>query len=366
MKNLVYLSCTNFGENEVGIGYKIYLHTKILHENGYNVKVINPYHSNLIRRILSWFPFWDYNHDYNEVLNTEMDVLFIRYYMSDFALIELLKKLKKKKVFIIIEIPTYPYDGEYSKKSVVLFKDKIVRRYIKKYVDRIITYSDDKTIFGVPTVIISNGVDTSRISPRKANDETSDCINIIAVAQISMWHGYDRVIEGLRTYYNNGGTQNIIIHIVGNGDNKIIESYKKLVNAYNLNRHVVFYGRKDGKELDGIYNSCSLAFDSLGRHRSKVFYNSSLKGKEYMAKGLPIISGVKTELDDDKDFPFYFRVPADDSPINFDRIIDFHNEIYSNFTSQEIIDMIRSYCVNKFDMRQAFRPVVKEIDKMLG
>lgn len=40
----------------------------------------------------------------------------------------------------------------------------------------------------------------------------------------------------------------------------------------------------------------------MGRHRSGVSFNSSLKGKEYCAKGLIIVSGVKTELDLDGEF----------------------------------------------------------------
>jgi hypothetical protein len=52
--------------------------------------------------------------------------------------------------------------------------------------------------------------------------------------------------------------------------------------------------------LNDIYNISDIAIDSLGRHRSNVMYNSTLKGKEYCAKGLPIVSGVKTEFDYDE------------------------------------------------------------------
>ena len=54
-----------------------------------------------------------------------------------------------------------------------------------------------------------------------------------------------------------------------------------------------------------------------------MYYNSSLKGKEYCAKGLIIVSGVETELDNSKDFDYYYRVPADDSALDFCSIIDF-------------------------------------------
>ncbi len=81
---------------------------------------------------------------------------------------------------------------------------------------RIVTLSDDKTIFQVPTIQISNGIDAKAISIRQkvAADEN---IHLIGVATLSFWHGYDRVIEGLHKYYKNGNPnrKELFFHIVG-------------------------------------------------------------------------------------------------------------------------------------------------------
>ena len=100
--------------------------------------------------------------------------------------------------------------------------------------------------------------------------------------------------------------------------------------------------------------------DSMGRNRTNVFYNSTLKGKEYLAKGLPIISGVKTELDH-MDFPYYLRVPADDTPLDFARVIQFYHEIYDRKSEAEVAEEIRDFCRLHFEFRQTFQPVLDEM-----
>ncbi|MFK5655764.1 hypothetical protein ACIA4K_04025 [Lactobacillus delbrueckii subsp. bulgaricus] len=80
-----------------------------------------------------------------------------------------------------------------------------------------------------------------------------------------------------------------------------------LLLALNICRLIIkvsMVGKKEKEELDYYYNICDIGIDSMGRHRSNVYYNSSLKGKEYLAKGLPIVLGVTTELDYIKDFRF--------------------------------------------------------------
>lgn len=58
------------------------------------------------------------------------------------------------------EIPTYPYDMEHKGISsiFVLFIDKIYRKKLHKYVDRIVTLTDDEKIFNCKTLKITNWI----------------------------------------------------------------------------------------------------------------------------------------------------------------------------------------------------------------
>ena len=300
--------------------------------------------------------------DYNSI-RTDGEIYYFRYPLANRAMINFMKKVNKLGGKILVEIPTYPYEDEsHSNKGlrklrtfINMFKDQHYRVNLKRYVDRIITYSRDEKIFDIKTIKISNASDLYNISARKNVNHTE--INLVAVANMNYWHGYDRLIEGLYIYYKKNVRKEIVqLYLIGGG--RSIEFYKKLVDKYNLNKYVFFTGILTGKELDGIYNVSDIGIDALARHRSKVYYNSSLKGKEYMAKGLPIISGVETELDYDDNFNYYMKVPADETPINVNDVIDFYYKIY-NCGIDHAIAQIRNYAEKNFDFKICFNPVIQ-------
>lgn len=370
MKKICYLTIEDFSNDGAGVEYKINCQMKEFQKNGYEIeyckynldrKGLKKISSNLI-----WL-----NRSFNQKIINKIlasDAVYIRYFLLDFNILHILKYVKKIKpdLIIIAEIPTYPYDTEFPGYSFSLWLDKTNRKNIYKYIDRIVTFSDDKEIFGIKTINVSNGVDIEKIELRQFNESDDKSINCIAVAKLAFWHGYDRIIEGLHQYKLKNGKEKIRVHIVGDGDDALIEEWKNKVIEYNLEDNIIFYGRRVGKELSDIYSKCSIAFDSLGRHRCGIFYNSTLKGKEYLAKGLPVVSGVKTELDDIKDFEYYFRIPADDSPVDFDSVSKFYHNIYDYNDESAVAEKIRAFCLQNFTFSIAFKKVVSAFDSMLS
>lgn len=81
----------------------------------------------------------------------------------DGDLIFALKKIRKiaPSIKIFWEIPTYPYDheGKDLKMLPLKIKDKLWKKYLFKYVDRIVTHSDDDYIFDIKTIKASNAID---------------------------------------------------------------------------------------------------------------------------------------------------------------------------------------------------------------
>ena len=116
-----------------------------------------------------------------------------------------------------MEIPTYPYDQEYVsfKRKIQLLVDQCFRKRLAKYVDRIITFSNYKTIFGTPTIQISNGIDFDDIPMKQHVNDTSQEIHLIGVAEIHFWHGFDRLLKGLANYYNTSPQYKVYFHIIG-------------------------------------------------------------------------------------------------------------------------------------------------------
>lgn len=293
-----------------------------------------------------------------KILNhCDYNFIYIRQILFDEYLIKTLKKIKiaYPQLKIIFEIPTYPYDLEmHPSQKIMLFNDKLARKKLYGAIDRIVTYSKDKLIFNIPCLVIPNGILYDSIKLR--NPENHDGINFLAVALFDKWHGYDRFINGMGIQYDIVKEKNIHLHLVGGG--KSIGLYKELVKIYNLNDYVHFYGELHGNELDMLYNISDIALDSMGRHRVNVFYNSTLKGKEYCAHGIPMVSGVETELDEYTDFDFYLRIPANDNIIDMKQMVDYYSRLYQKYDALELASIIRNKTKKLFDFEMAYKPVV--------
>ena len=84
------------------------------------------------------------------VMEENIPFVYIRsYHNANPFTIHLVKALKQHGIKIFLEIPTYPYDQEYFslKEKIELYTDKLFRHTFCKYIDAIITYSNDAEIF---------------------------------------------------------------------------------------------------------------------------------------------------------------------------------------------------------------------------
>lgn len=357
--------CTLVSESN-GIIKKIKTQISTFEKHGYKIDFWNPYsgRKHSIRRFTRRLPFYFLNTwKFDERKINDYDFIYIRKaWFMDGDLINFLRKVKNisPSMKVLLEIPTYPYDQEGKKMNMLplIWKDKYWRNKLKYYVDKIVTYSNDESIFGVETICISNAIDINSINLRKVKIKNENVISLIAVSSLYYWHGYDRVIKGLGKYYQSKGNEDPLVyfHIVGDGNET--DYYKKLIKEMNLSNYVIMHGNLSGQLLDEVYDNSDIGLDSMGRHRSGVNFNSSLKSKEYCAKGLPIVSGVCTELDNATDFMYYMRVPADDSEINIYHIIDFYKKMK---VTGSVNTEIREYASKYFDYYIAMNPIIKYV-----
>ena len=147
------------------------------------------------------------------IVTNNIDFVYIRYlHFANPYFINFLKRLKLSGVKIIMEVPTFPYDQEYVGNSLSKILERASRKRFKYYVDRIVSFSNYETIFDVPTIRISNGIDINNIKLVSGeHNKIPGVVNMIGVAALSFWHGYDRVIEGLKDYYSNGQPNTTVI-----------------------------------------------------------------------------------------------------------------------------------------------------------
>lgn len=272
--------------------------------------------------------------------------------------IYMVKRMKNAKMKVVMEIPTYPYDQEYFYKSMwrQLIQDKIFRNLFAKQLDAIVTFTDEKYIFGKRTIRISNGIDFDSIRTKKKSLHPNNEFHMIGVAEIHRWHGFDRVIKGLADYYANLKDIKVYFHIVGYFFSPIEEEeIIHIINEKHLESYVLLYGKKHGEELDDIFDKCDFGIGSLGRHRVGIDKIKTLKNREYAARGIPFIY---SETDNDfEDKPYVLKAPADETPININRIINFYQSF--SMSPKDIRDSI-----SNLSWKNQMRIVLNEVTQL--
>ncbi len=350
-------------EANSGVALKIRNQIEAFNQAGLHCEEITfPYRTGKWANIAQRLPFtnvdavWEYRKEFDTA-----DFLYMRHpLMVTGAVRRVLKEVKKRnpKVKIVMELPTYPYDKEYETRKfpvALLMRDRYNRERMQGVVDRIANIEPADSIFGLPVLKISNGINVDTVPKREPVSEDLSTIHLCAVAVFSFWHGYERLIEGLSRYYENGGTRNIVCHFVGNGPE--LPGYQGLIAEKKLEKHVVFHGYLEGKALDEIYNLCTLTVGSLGCYKKDIFFSSELKSRDAVARGIPSVIGCKTDIFSPDQFAYYLEFPNNDSALDFFEIVRFHDTVYRD-GQKKVIDAIRVYAKKTVNTDIAMKEVI--------
>ncbi len=325
-----------------GISKKIHYQVKGLRENGHEVRlcyydfsanghscryvddlVIKDYGRGVlagIRQRTDYYCIYDY------CIREKIEMVYARCFQNANPwLIRFFMELKKAGVHSVTEIPTYPYDQEFKhfewKMRIGLKIDQLFRDSLYKQMDAVVTFSDCERIFGQRTIRISNGVDFDSIPLHHSSviGHQSSELHLIGVAEVHPWHAFDRVLTGLGCYK---GSRKVYFHIVGGVHPDHMEkTFLPLIEKYHLQDKIIFHGQLFGDELTKVFDQCQFAIGSLGRHRSGITDIKTLKNREYATRGIPFIYSENDSDFDQK--PYVLKAPADESPIDIQRIIEF-------------------------------------------
>lgn len=349
---ILFLVYHGFSEHS-GISKKIHYQVKGLRENGHDVRlcyydfderghrcrfvdgqVIMNYGTGrwaAIRQRLSYGCIYDY------CIREKIEFVYARCFQnSNPWLIRFFSKLRRVGIKAVTEIPTYPYDQEFVGFPFLtrlgLKMDQLFRGQLARKMNAIVTFSDAEVIFGQHTIRISNGVDFDSIPLHSPLTSSHSSLHLIGVAEVHYWHGYDRLIAGMGEYYKDARSKEtevreVYFHVVGGvapsemRNSSHAPGFEELIEKYDIRDKVIFHDQLFGDALTEVFNQCQFAIGSLGRHRSGITVIKTLKNREYATRGIPFIY---SEQDSDFDHqPYVIKAPADESPIDIQRIIDF-------------------------------------------
>lgn len=215
--------------------------------------------------------------------------------------------------------------------------------------NRVLQYADESSwfrfgLFG-KTKMVANGIGVQDIKIKLPSpfDFQKD-FALIAVASLADWHGFDRVIRGLATYYSDlvSGPRVTLVII---GDGGIREKWQDLVNELKLSDVVSFVGLKRGDALDEHFRLAHVAISSLGLYRLNLEMASVLKAREYAARGIPFVAAGR-DIDFEPAPRFMKMVENNNSEIKIAEVFNWYKALAPLERSHE---EIRGYAMKKLD-----------------
>lgn len=261
----------------------------------------------------------------------------------------MIKRMKKRNIKVIYEYPSYPWKKEMLKSKQILFYllDNIYFKRLVRTIDVLAwmgNYDGDNRKF----VEIKNGIDVTAFPLHKKRKGKE--LALIGVAHVAYYHGYDRVIQGLSDYYKNNPKREVVFHIVGpvEAGLKLEEQVKKC----GLQDKVFFYGFKVGQELDAIFEKSDIGIECLGLFRRDNTRTGSLKGREYLARGLPFLTCGEPDIEVDG-MDFVFREDETESGINIKNLLGQYDAMRS--TPKDI----REFARQRLSWRDQMKKVVE-------
>lgn len=380
--NVLYLCNVNRSiPLEAGVYKKILAQCKVLREDGHDVKlacsegfssfVIVDLDGNIvldidIRNVKA------YNRDnvifpiiQKYVITNSINVIYSRY--TNYSLYSYLfyKKLKQSGVDVLIEIPTFPLSQRWSS----LIQNIRSRHFLvalkqfynntvgslgiplyKKCISHIVNNNGFDSIWGIPVLKISNGIDVDAIPKRSHKYIEKGYITLMTVANVAHWHGFDRLIRGLYEYYKTNPSIRVNFDIIGSGTE--VKELERMTKELNVSDYVQFHGTMIGDDLDKMFEKADIGVSILGIHRNKMNVIDCLKSREFCARQLPFIT-----QDAESHFMgkrFAYSVSSDEEPVNVYEIVDFYHSILAE---EEILDEMYLFAKSECDWKYAFRNV---------
>lgn len=273
------------------------------------------------------------------------------------------RKLRERGTKILHEIPTFVKDGE---KPMSIFRQafSVYSNYWEKRTTAlfdliVLIFTGDTTmdtLYGKPVAVIDNGIDVDAI-PLRTPRADADAVHILALASMSYWHGYDRLIRALHEYQ---GSRKVVLHMVGGNDGGMLPQWQRLAAELQVEDRVIFHGKLYGEELSELFDLCDVGTNALAQFRKNLSATSELKVREYTARGLPFLCSVDDPALTHTADPFWLQVPNDDSVPDLEKIVDFALKMRAD---RDHPARMRDYARQYMTWESQYAPVFEKLDK---
>lgn len=212
-----------------------------------------------------------------------------------------------------------------------LFKRTTTHAYAGSCVTREIAAYEKNRNPAYKTFVSSNFYDVSTASLSQSRyEEGTPLVLGMIVTTAAAWYGLERLLRSFSPVQKH---YKLVIAGIVSEDPYI----QKLLLKYKITQHVNFLGKISKEELPAFYNSVHMCFGSLALYTIRLNFASTLKVKESVSFGIPVILGYNEEdFEGNEEFtPYHLKLPNDDSVIDFNNIAQFAKRFYSDPQNKE-------------------------------
>lgn len=225
------------------------------------------------------------------LINFKPDLIYTRYvkYYPGMA------KVLKKHAPFVVEINTNDVEEIKTYSKLSHFYNFLTRSKLLKNASGFVSVSNELisdnnfSKFNKASIVIGNGYDFKSVNSKKRG--FNDKVEFVFIGSPGQkWHGVDKIVQLANVLSENK------FHIIGPTVDDL--------SSYNLKigKNTIFHGYLDQIRLEHLVSKCDIGVSTLAIHRNNMNEASSLKSRQYLAQGLPIIVGYKdTDLPDDCD-----------------------------------------------------------------
>lgn len=286
--------------------------------------------------------------------NPENTVVYFRYPLADFIFYGFLKKIPNYKIVtehqeIENTFSKGKFNGNYMRNSMEMVWGRSVRKLLTGFVGVTSEITDyERSLVGRQGKFFStigNGINVSRYPLRSpTKDRGSHEVRLLFVGAGFKTHGLARLLKSIYDYQSSGMSKyNIVLKVAG--ESSEMNKNRELAARLQLQSQVHFLGNLEKELLDDLFDWADVGVGSLAIHRIGLLYSSTLKAREYCARGLPFIL---SNVDDDfpSDNPYVLQLEPNDAPFDLSKVISFAEKVVAD---EEHPKKMRAHAIQHLD-----------------
>lgn len=201
--------------------------------------------------------------------------------------------------------------------------------------NEILEYQKERSGVCFAGAVYPNGIDVELV-PVLADKRQSGVFNMAFICTFfSGWHGLENLFESVLSFAGNNPGSELKVHLIG----ELSKEQVAIIGRSDVLSSVfVIHGLLSSRQYRAVMESCDIGVGSLALEKKGLYEASTLKVREMLAMGLPVVSGH-----DDSSlpvgFPFYRVYKGGD--INIKETISLFGN--STFSREEVRDRSVQY-----------------------